>query len=363
MGSACRPRCRCRVRSRRAFAAAWSSSRRRRSDSSPWPPRNRRVIPGSCGVPRARSVSNRDDASPAVDVGLVELGARVLFRHPLVRSAAYRSATELSDSAAHRALADAIDPDVDPDRTAWHRAQAASGPDETIALELERSAARAQRRGGLAAAAAFLERAVVLTADPSRRFERTLQAAEAKQDAGEIEAARRLLALVEASPADASARARVTLVRGRMAFLAGNGSDAPRLLVEAARDSRVTRSRAREPDLPPGDGRREHRRHPGRRRRSAGGGEGVEGEAAVADTRVCLGPGARRPGAVRHRGPGRRRPDAGRRRSPPSAAPTSLPKKSGGSPSPSPLPACHGTRTAGTRSPPATSTMLVLRAH
>ncbi len=176
------------------------------------------------------------DASPAVDVGLVELGARVLFRHPLVRSAAYRSATELERQRAHRALADAIDPDVDPDRTAWHRAEAASGPDETVALELERSAARAQRRGGLAAGAAFLERAVVLTADSSRRFERTLRAAEAKQDAGEIEAARRLLALVEASPADPSARARVALLRGRMAFLAGNGSDAPRLLVEAARD-------------------------------------------------------------------------------------------------------------------------------
>ena len=175
-----------------------------------------------------------EDASPAVEGGLLELGARVLFRHPLVRSAVYRSAADAERRRAHEALADATDAEADPDRRAWHRAQAASGADEGVAVELERSAARAQGRGGLAAAAAFLDRAVTLSADPGRWFERTLAAAEAKLAAGEIEGALRLLALADARPLDALGRARVTLLRGSMAFLSGNGGDAPRLLVEAA---------------------------------------------------------------------------------------------------------------------------------
>ena len=111
--------------------------------------------------------------------GLLALGERVTFRHPLVRSAAYRSAGAPERRAAHLALAEATDRDADPDRRAWHLAAAAAGPDEDVALELERSAGRAQARGGLAAAAAFLQRAVALTGDPTRRADRALAAAEA----------------------------------------------------------------------------------------------------------------------------------------------------------------------------------------
>ena len=114
------------------------------------------------GIPAAAADSAAQD-------GLVEIGARVRFRHPLVRSAIYRSASRAERQAAHRALAEATDPQRDPDRRAWHQAQAASEPDEDLAAELERSADRAQARGGLTAAAAFLERAAALTPDPARR--------------------------------------------------------------------------------------------------------------------------------------------------------------------------------------------------
>jgi hypothetical protein len=121
---------------------------------------------------------------PAVDAGLAEFGARVRFRHPLVRSVVYRSASAQDRQEVHGALAEAIDPLADPDRRAWHRAQAAAGPDEEVAAELERSAGRAQARGGLAAAAAFLERSALLTVDPARRGERTVAAAQANLQAG-----------------------------------------------------------------------------------------------------------------------------------------------------------------------------------
>ena len=174
-------------------------------------------------------------ATPAAEAGLLEFGARVQFRHPLVRSAAYRSASPEERHAVHRALADATDPEIDPDRRAWHRAQATPGPDEDVAEELERSAGRAQARGGLAAAAAFLERAAMLTPEPARRAQRLLAAATAKRDAGALDAALGLLVAVEAGPLDDALRARVDLLRGQIALEQRRGSDAGRLLVSAAR--------------------------------------------------------------------------------------------------------------------------------
>ena len=140
-------------------------------------------------------------SAPAADAGLLTIGERVTFRHPLVRSAVYRAASPPDRRAAHQALADATDPQADPDRRAWHRAQAAPGPDEDVASELERSAGRAQARGGLAAAAAFLERSAALTLDPARRAERALAAAQATYQAGAFDAALRLLGAAEARAA------------------------------------------------------------------------------------------------------------------------------------------------------------------
>jgi DNA-binding CsgD family transcriptional regulator len=174
-------------------------------------------------------------AAPAADAGLLTIGERVTFRHPLVRSAVYRAASPPERRAAHQALAGATDPQADPDRRAWHRAQATLGPDEEVAAELERSAGRAQARGGLAAAAAFLERAAALTLDPVRRAERALDAAQAKYQAGAFDATLGLLATAEAGPPDQFRRARADLLRGQIAFSSSRGSDAPPLLLKAAR--------------------------------------------------------------------------------------------------------------------------------
>jgi DNA-binding CsgD family transcriptional regulator len=174
-------------------------------------------------------------ARPAEEAGLGEFGARVRFRHPLVRSAAYRSASVQTRQELHGALAEVTDPAVDPDRRAWHRAQAAPGPDEEVATELEQCAGRAQRRGGLAAAAAFLERSAGLTLDPARRAQRALAAAQAKHQAGALDAALFLLAMAQAGPLDELASARVDLLRGQIAFASGLGSDAPPLLLKAAK--------------------------------------------------------------------------------------------------------------------------------
>ena len=137
------------------------------------------------------------------------------FRHPLVRSAVYRSASPQERRAVHLALAEATDPELDPDRRAWHLATAAPGPDEDVALELERSAGRAQARGGLAAAAAFLQRSVALTRDPARRADRALAAAQANLHAGAFDAALGLLAAAEAGPLDELQRARASCCAGR----------------------------------------------------------------------------------------------------------------------------------------------------
>lgn len=176
-----------------------------------------------------------DAAAPAVDTGLVEFDRRVRFRHPLARSAAYHSRSLQQRQQIHRALAEATDPLSDPDRRAWHLANAATKPDEEVAAELVRSAGRARARGGVAAAAAFLERATSLTVDPGRRAERALEAAAAKAEAGIFDAALDLIGIAEAGPLSDVQRARADLVRAQLAFVTNRGSDAPPLLLQAAK--------------------------------------------------------------------------------------------------------------------------------
>jgi DNA-binding CsgD family transcriptional regulator len=176
-------------------------------------------------------------AAPAATAGLLEFRARdVRFRHPLVRSAVYRAAPLEDRQRVHRALAEATDPELDPDHRAWHRAHAAPGPDEEVAAELERSADRARARGGLAAAAAFLESATGLTRQPARRATRALAAAGAKHEAGAFDAALGLLATAEAGPLDEVRGAQAELLRAQIAFDTnpGSGSDAPPLMLKAA---------------------------------------------------------------------------------------------------------------------------------
>jgi len=176
-------------------------------------------------------------ALSAVDAtdGLLTVDQNVTFRHPLARSAVYRSASGPDRRAAHLALAEVSDREVDPDRRAWHLAAAAAGPDEDVARELELSADRAQGRGGLAAAAAFLQRSVVLTSDPGRRADRALAAAQASLGAGAFDMARELLAVAEAGPLDELGRARVDLLHAGIAARERPGGDAPMLLVKAAK--------------------------------------------------------------------------------------------------------------------------------
>jgi DNA-binding CsgD family transcriptional regulator len=184
----------------------------------------------------AERLGIRGDAGrPAEEAGLIELGIRVRFRHPLMRSAAYRAADFRDRQEVHAALAEATDPDTDPDRRAWHRAQAASGPDEAVASELERSADRAQARGGAAAAAAFLARAAELTPDPAQRGKRAVAAAQAKFDAAASDSALELLATAELAPLDELQRARLERLRAEIVFARTRGSDAPALLLAAAR--------------------------------------------------------------------------------------------------------------------------------
>jgi DNA-binding CsgD family transcriptional regulator len=174
-------------------------------------------------------------AEPATDGGLIEFGPRLVrFRHPLIRSTVYEAASSEDRREAHRVLAEATDPDRDPDRRAWHRAHAVVGPDEDVAAELERSAGRAQARGGMPAAAAFLARAAELTSESGPRSERALCAAQAKLRAGALDAARSLLVIAQIGPLDDLQRARADRLRAHVA-LASGGHDGPRLLLDVAR--------------------------------------------------------------------------------------------------------------------------------
>ena len=176
-----------------------------------------------------------DAGAPATAADLIHIGAHVRFRHPLVRSAIYGAAGVEDRQRVHHALAEATDADVDPDRRAWHRARATGGLDEDVACELERSAARAQARGGLAAGAAFHERATELTPDPKRRAQRALVAAQGKHQAGAPDAALRLLASAQAGPLDELDQARAQLLQAQITFATTRGRDAPPLLLEAAK--------------------------------------------------------------------------------------------------------------------------------
>jgi DNA-binding CsgD family transcriptional regulator len=175
------------------------------------------------------------NAATASASELMEVSTWVRFRHPLVRSAVYRAASEPERQSVHRALAESIDDGVDPERRAWHRAQAAADPDEDVAAELERSAEHAQARGGIAAVGAFLERSAELTQDPARRSQRALEAAQAKYRAGAFESAATLLATAEAGPPDDLRHARIDVLLAGIAFAQGRGKEAPPLLLAAAR--------------------------------------------------------------------------------------------------------------------------------
>jgi RNA polymerase sigma factor (sigma-70 family) len=183
----------------------------------------------------ARRLGIPESAADTVQAeGLLALGAQVAFRHPLARSAVYRTSAPNDRREVHRALAEATDPEADPDRRAWHRAQATSMPDEEVAAELERSATRAQARGGFAAAAAFLDRATALTPDESHRSGRALAAAQAQLQAGALVDALRLVATAESGVLNELEQARAGLLRAEITFVSTRGGDATSLLLRAA---------------------------------------------------------------------------------------------------------------------------------
>ncbi|GGK22308.1 LuxR family transcriptional regulator [Streptomyces camponoticapitis] len=171
----------------------------------------------------------------AAATGLVDFSTRVRFCHPLARSAVYRAAEASRRRTAHRVLGEVTDPVVDPDRRAWHRAQAGIGPDDDVAEELERSATRARSRGGAVAAAAFMERAAALSLDATRRTARTLAAVQAHLDAGTTDTAAELLTTVENAALDELQRVAVDLLRGKIAFVRHHDNNGPMFMLRAAR--------------------------------------------------------------------------------------------------------------------------------
>lgn len=195
---------------------------------------------------RAAELLGIDATAVAQSVPLVDFGTRIRFSHPLARSAAYHAAAPDDRRRAHQALATVTDPRTDPDRKAWHRAQASAGPDEQVAAELEASATRARERGGIAAAAAFLERAAELTADPARRAQRILAAAEATLSVGDFDTAAGLLTTVRTG--DPGQEATADLLRGRLSFVRRRGDEGPtaHLLRAAARLAVTDPDRSRE---------------------------------------------------------------------------------------------------------------------
>ena len=186
-------------------------------------------------------------AVPALEAGLAEIGSRVTFRHPLFRSTAYRSVPLSDRQAIHSALAEVVDPALDPDHRAWHLGHAAIGPDEAVAAELERCADGVRKRGGISAAATFLARACELTADPALRSGRAVAAAAAKAQAGALEQASDLLRIAGSGPLTESQCAEADLVRAQLAYIKSHGSDAvPLLLAAARRWETIDAARARE---------------------------------------------------------------------------------------------------------------------
>jgi DNA-binding CsgD family transcriptional regulator len=209
------------------------------------PPDSRRLLLAAAAEPlgaaalvwhAARLLGIDSGAAVAAEAsGLVEIGWRIRFQHPLARSAVYRAASPEERRAVHRALADSTDVNADPDRRAWHLASATRGPDEEVAAELERSAGRAQARGGFSAAAAFLRRSVELTAELAPRTERALAAAQASLAAGAFDLTRDLLTIAQAGVLDPFQGARIELLRAHVAFASGLDDDAAPLLLTAAR--------------------------------------------------------------------------------------------------------------------------------
>lgn len=184
----------------------------------------------------ARLGIGNDEIDAARHVGALIIGARVVFRHPLIRSAVYADATPAQRRAVHAALADATSPDRDPDRAAWHRAHAAAGPDEEVAAELEGAAERARARGGASAAAAFLERAALFSPEPSRRIDRLLVAADATHESGSPAAAVRLLDTARDELQSPRQEALAGRLRARADYALRRSRGAPRELLRAARD-------------------------------------------------------------------------------------------------------------------------------